>query len=65
MDINSIASIAGSIGIPAVMCFIIFNYLEEEQKSHKEEIMSLKDVINDLRVAITSLTERLDKHNDT
>lgn len=61
MDVNSIASIVGSLGFPIVMCIWIFKYLEQEQEAHKEEISSLKDVIADLKVAITSLTERLGK----
>lgn len=65
MDINSITNVIGSLGFPIVMCVLIFKYLEQEQEAHKEEIASLKDVISDLKVAITSLTERLDKHNDT
>ena len=65
MDMNSITSIVGSLGFPIVMCILIFKYLEQEQEAHKEEIRSLKDVINDLKIAITSLTERLGKRDDT
>ena len=65
MDVSAITSLVGSLGFPIVMCVLIFRYLEQEQEAHKEEITSLKDVISDLKVAITSLTERLDKHNDT
>lgn len=65
MDITSITNVIGSLGFPIVMCVLIFKYLEQEQGAHKEEISSLKDVIGDLKVAITSLTERLGKHDDT
>lgn len=65
MDISSITNVVGSLGFPIVMCVIIFQYLEQEQEAHKEEISSLKDVIAELKVAITSLTERLDKRDDT
>ena len=65
MDVSAITSLVGSLGFPIVMCVLIFKYLETEQETHKEEITSLKDVISDLKVAITKLTERLGKRDDT
>lgn len=47
----------GSLGFPIVMSILLFNQLKKEQELHKEEVASLKDAINDLRLTLASLRE--------
>lgn len=47
----------GSLGFPIVMSILLFNQLKKEQELHKEEVASLKDAINDLRLTLSSLRE--------
>lgn len=66
MDANTyqaVASLISSIGFPIVMCLLMFKYTTDLNETHKEETNALKDAINELKVAITTLTERL-KGND-
>lgn len=60
---QAIASLISSIGFPIVMCLMMFKYMTELNESHKEETNTLKDAINELKVAITTLTERLKGDN--
>lgn len=61
MDVTQISSLIGSLGFPIVMCILLFSYMKEQNEQHQEETNALKDAINELKVAITTLTERLDK----
>lgn len=61
MDITQISSLIGSLGFPIVMCVLLFSYMKEQNEQHQEETNALKDAINELKVAITTLTERLNK----
>lgn len=54
MEINEIATLCGSIGVPAVMCFVLLKYMNET-------MAEMKKAIEELRVAIVTLTERLNK----
>lgn len=64
MDINTISTLIGSIGFPCVMCLMMFKYMQDEQSTHKQESETLKDAINELKVAITALTERITNLED-
>lgn len=47
MDLNSITTLIGSYAFPIVMCLVLFYYLQEEQKSHKEEMENLRKTLED------------------
>lgn len=64
MDVNTISTLIGSIGFPCVMCLMMFKYMQDEQNTHKQESETLKDAINELKVAITALTERITNLED-
>ncbi len=57
--IQLIAQLIGSLGFPIVMSLMLFQHLEKEQDSHKEEVASLKEAINDLRLTLASLRSTL------
>jgi len=56
---QDIVTAISSVGFPIVMCVLIFWYMEKEAESHKEEVNSLKDVLTELKVSITQLTDKL------
>lgn len=64
MDTNAISTLIGSVGFPIVMCLMLFWYMKEQLADHKEETNALKDAINELKLAISTLTERLDHKNE-
>lgn len=59
MDVQTITSLISGVGFPIVMCLIMFDYLQKEQVNHKTETEALKSAIDDLKLAITALTERI------
>ena len=58
---NSIVSIISSVGFPIAMCLLMFWYMQKETENHREETNGLKDAINELKLAITKLIEKLEK----
>ena len=58
---NSIVSIISSVGFPIAMCLLMFWYMQKETENHREETNGLKDAINELKLAITTLIEKLDR----
>lgn len=53
--IQLMGQLIGSLGFPVVMSILLFRHLEKEQDSHKEEVSSLKDAINDLRITLAGI----------
>lgn len=58
---NSIVSIISSVGFPIAMCLLIFWYMQKETENHREETNGLKDAINELKLAITTLIDKIEK----
>lgn len=56
---NEIVTAVSTVGFPIVMCVIIFYYMEKESESHKEEVNGLKEVLNDLKISIVQLTDKI------
>ena len=54
---NFIINSIGAVGFPIVMCLIIFCYLNEERKSHKEEMDTLSKTIEENTKAILELQD--------
>lgn len=57
---EDITQLISSVGFPIAMSLLLFWYLQQESKSHKEETQSLKDAITELKLAITSLITKLE-----
>lgn len=53
--IQLLGQLIGSLGFPIVMSILLFRHLEKEQDSHKQEVTSLKDAINDLRLTMAGI----------
>ena len=60
-----ITNIIGSIGFPIVMCVMLFNWIKDLEKQHKEEMTQMMESINNNTQALTLLTDKiqdLDEH---
>lgn len=64
MTVNDIINLIQSVGFPVVMCVALFWYMVNQAKEHAAESKEMKDAINALNVAITKLTDRLDKEDN-
>lgn len=60
MDFNNVVQAIGTLGFPIVMSIIIFWFLIAEQRSHKEEMNSLKDVLSDTKNVIAELKQLIE-----
>ncbi len=58
---NDVITAISTVGFPIVMSLILFWYLQKETEAHREETNALKDAINKLEIAITSLITKLDE----
>ena len=58
---EEITSIVSSVGFPIAMTILLFIYMQRESENHKVETASLKEAINKLEIAITTLINKLDK----
>lgn len=59
MDANSIISLVGTLGFPIVMCGALFWYMIKQNEQHSTESSEMRDAINELKLAIVELTDRL------
>ena len=55
MDVNVIIDLIGNVGFPIACCVAIFWYAYKQSENHKAEVVSLTEVIADLKIAITEL----------
>ena len=63
MEIESIIQIIGSLGFPIVACGALFWMLNKQTEMHKQEMDTIKDAIDELKVAILQLTNLLNSRN--
>ena len=56
---QDVVTAISTVGFPIVMCILIFYYMEKEAASHKQEVDGLKEVLTDLKISITQLTDKI------
>lgn len=59
MDANAIISLVGTLGFPIVMCGALFWYMIKQNEQHSTESREMRDAIDELKLAIVELTDRL------
>lgn len=59
MDAQEIISVIGSLGFPIVMCIIMIKLIFTMEESHKEEVNSLKESLNNNTNVLTKLETML------
>lgn len=57
---DNITQIISTVGFPIAMSLLLFGYMTELNKSHKEDTNGLKDAITKLEIAITTLINKLE-----
>ena len=57
MEFTEILAAISTVGFPIVFCLILFWYLREESKNHKEEMNDLKTVISENNIVLASLKQ--------
>nr|DAP57898.1 MAG TPA: YvrJ protein family protein [Caudoviricetes sp.] len=61
MDANTIIQLVGSLGFPIVMCGALFWRLVKSDEQHKAEMDKLSEALNNNTIALTKISDRLDK----
>lgn len=64
MDTNGIMQLIGSLGFPIVACGALFWMLNKQTEMHRQETETLKEAINELRVAILQLTNLISNNTN-
>lgn len=64
MSSDSIISAITTVGFPIVMCAALFWYMIQQNKQHEEESKGMRDAIQELRIAIVKLTDKLGGNNN-
>lgn len=59
MDTNAITTMITSVGFPIVMCLLMWYQMQKNNEMHKSEVDSLKDVISDVKIALTELRDAI------
>lgn len=62
--VNDIVSIVQTCGFPIAMCVAIFWYMMQEQEKHAEESKEMRKAISELKIAITTLTDKIGGNNE-
>ena len=62
--IDQIANLIGSLGFPIAACIYMAYVNAKQTEAHKEEMSKMTEAVNDLKVAITSLVDKINKVAD-
>lgn len=57
---ENITQFISSVGFPIAMCLLMFWYMQKESENHRAETDGLKEAINELKLAITTLINKLE-----
>lgn len=60
MEFPDILSAISTVGFPIVFCILLFWYLREETKNHKDEVSDLKSVISENNAILASLKQLIE-----
>ena len=64
MDVGAISNLIGSLGFPIAACIYMAYVNFKQTEAHKEEMSKMTEAVNDLKVAITSLVDKINKVAD-
>jgi hypothetical protein len=65
MDINTVTTAISTLGFPIVMCGAMFWYMLKEKDSHKEEMNSVTEALNNNTLILQKLCDKLgDEKNE-
>ncbi len=61
MDISALTQLIGSLGFPIAMCCYLLWHQSKQDEKHSEEMDKITEALNNNTVALTQLTERMNK----
>ena len=64
MDAGTISSLIGSLGFPIAACIYMAYANAKQTEAHKEEMSKMTEAVNELKVAITSLVDKINNVAD-
>lgn len=64
MDVNAVTTVISTLGFPIVMCGAMFWYMMKEKDSHKEEMNSVTEALNNNTLILQKLCDKLGGDND-
>lgn len=64
MDMTAVTQAVSTLGFPIVMCGAMFWYMVKEKDSHKEEMNSVTEALNNNTIMLQKLCDRLDGERD-
>ena len=64
MDVNIIMQAIGTLGFPIVAAAAMFWMVNNQNKLHKEELDSIKDVLQSNTIALVELKDALEDRKD-
>lgn len=56
---TEIVQAISTVGFPITMCIIMMYYMQKNNESHKEEVDTLKDAINNNTLVMTQVLDKL------
>lgn len=59
MDINIITQIISTVGFPIAACCYMAYANQKQTEQHKAEMDKMTEAVNDLKIAIVTLTEKI------
>jgi len=59
MDVNAVTTAISTLGFPIVMCGAMFWYMLKEKDSHKEEMNSVTEALNNNTLILQKLCDKL------
>ena len=57
---EDIVQVISAVGFPIAMCLLLFWNMKQEQETHKQEVMELKDVISRNNEILASLKQLIE-----
>ena len=57
---EEVTTVISTVGFPIAMCILLFWYMKEQMKTHKEETDQLKTVINENNVILAGLKQLIE-----
>lgn len=61
---TAVTQAVSTLGFPIVMCGAMFWYMVKEKDSHKEEMNSVTEALNNNTIMLQKLCDRLDGERD-
>ena len=63
MDFTTVVQAVSAVGFPIVFCLILYKTMLDQNKKNKEESDKLTEAIHNNTIALTKLTDKLEKED--